>query len=176
MMTLGSETSSADAVESGRTSVEASILKNLTNAAPTSAPSGLACCGELDWGSHFCHLYETSQDLIDTLVPFFVAGIAHNEKCIWVTSEPLLSTDAISALAQKIPLLPELLAGGQIQIVDHAEWYSRKSEENPQSVLQGWFNAEVQALAEGFSGLRVTGNITFIESREQWDAFEEYER
>lgn len=156
--------------------MKASMLNNLKNAIPAKAPSGLSCCGDLDWGSHFCHLYETPQDLIDTLVPFFVAGITHNEKCIWVTSEPLVSADAITALAQKIPNLPDLIAGGKIQIIDHADWYLRANETKPHSLLQVWLDAEVKALADGFSGLRVTGNMTFIESREQWDAFEEYER
>lgn len=42
--------------------------------------------GELAWGAHFCHLYQTRQDLIDTLVPFFAAGLANNEQCLWITA------------------------------------------------------------------------------------------
>lgn len=175
-MTASAEITAIDAAKIGWPSLEASTLNTSTNAVPAKAPSGLACCGDLDWGSHFCHLYETSQDLIDTLVPFFFAGIAHNEKCIWVTSEPLISADAIAALAQRIPSLPRLLENGQIQIVDYADWYSRASETTSHSLLQVWLDAEVKALADGFSGLRVTGNINFIESREHWDEFEEYER
>jgi len=156
--------------------MEASILNNSTNEVGAKAPSGLSCCGDLDWGSHFCHLYETPEDLVDTLVPFFAAGIAHNEKCIWVTSEPLVSVDAIAALAQRIPYLKELLDDGHIQVVDYADWYLHASETASHPMVQNWLDAEAKALADGYSGLRVTGNITFIESREQWAAFEEYER
>lgn len=156
--------------------MEAIELDRFVSAAPATAPSGLSCCGDLEWGAHFCHLYETRQDLIDTLVPFFSAGIAHNERCLWVTSEPLNAVDATAALAQQIPNLPSLLKDGQIQIVDYSDWYTPVGEMEADSALQGWLDAEVQALAEGFSGLRVTGNITFIKSREEWCAFEQYER
>lgn len=139
------------------------------------ASSGIACCGELQWGAHFCHLYQTRQDLVDTLVPFFSAGLADNEKCLWVTSEPLDAVDATAALAKQMPNLPQCLSSGQIQIVDYSEWYTRIGKMDAESILQGWIDAEQQALAEGFNGLRVTGNVTFIKSQEEWRAFEQYE-
>lgn len=138
-------------------------------------PSGIACCGELHWGAHFCHLYETRDDLIDTLVPFFAAGLANNEYCLWVTSDPLDATDATLVLAERVPNLQRYLDSGQIRIVDHADWYTRVGEVNADSVIQAWIDAEQQALADGFSGLRITGNVTFIKSREDWRKFERYE-
>jgi signal transduction histidine kinase len=175
-MTVVEKCVTSIALKLGRAAAETGVLDDLTNVIVAKAPSGLSCCGDLDWGTHFCHLYETPEDLIDTLVPFFVAGITHNEKCIWVTSEPLVSIDAIAALAREMPDLPQLMADGQIHIVDYADWYSHASNTNASSLLQVWLDAESKALADGFSGLRVTGNINFIESREQWNAFEEYER
>ncbi len=29
--------------------------------------SGIACVGEVPWGTHFCQFYETEQDLLDIL-------------------------------------------------------------------------------------------------------------
>jgi signal transduction histidine kinase/ActR/RegA family two-component response regulator len=146
---------------------------NHTNSA--NAPSGISCCGELHWGAHFCHLYETREDLIETLVPFFSTGLTNNEKCLWVTSSPLNAADATAALAERTPNLQHYLNSGQIQIVDYADWYTRLGKMDTDSLLQGWIVAEQQALAAGFSGLRVTGNATFIKSREEWCAFENYE-
>ena len=94
-------------------------LDHLTHAAKSKAPSGISCCGDLEWGSHFCHLYETRQDLIDTLVPFFSTGLTDNEKCLWVTSEPLDAIDATAALAEQMPNLQAYLNSGQIQIIDY---------------------------------------------------------
>ncbi|HYC41969.1 MAG TPA: MEDS domain-containing protein [Noviherbaspirillum sp.] len=146
-----------------------------TNTLLAKTPSGISCCGELHWGSHFCHLYETREDLIDTLVPFFSAGLINNDKCLWVTSAPLDAAAATAALAEKMPDFALYLSRGQIQIIDYPEWYTRIGKMDADSVLQSWVGAEQQALAEGFSGLRVTGNVTFIKSREEWRAFDQYE-
>ena len=45
--------------------------------------------GEMPWGTHFCHFYETTDDLLETLLPFFKVGLESNEFCAWVVSEPL---------------------------------------------------------------------------------------
>lgn len=50
--------------------------------------SGIGAIGDLAWGAHVCHLYQTRDDLLDTLVPFFAAGLENNEQCLWVTSDP----------------------------------------------------------------------------------------
>ncbi len=139
------------------------------------APSGMSCCGDLHWGSHFCHLYESRADLIDVLVPFFTAGLANNEKCLWVTSEPLNAAEATAVLAEQMPDLQHYLSEGQIVIVDYKDWYVTGSAMNADSVLRGWVDVERQALAQGYSGLRVTGNTTFLHTREEWRNFEQYE-
>ena len=33
--------------------------------------SGIDVVGKVPWGTHFCQFYETSQDLVETLVPYF---------------------------------------------------------------------------------------------------------
>ena len=35
--------------------------------------SGLDFVGDIAWGTHMCQFYKTKQDLIDVLVPYFVA-------------------------------------------------------------------------------------------------------
>ena len=45
--------------------------------------------GELPWGTHFCHFYETDQDLLDIVVPYFRAGLDAHEYCLWVVAKPL---------------------------------------------------------------------------------------
>lgn len=139
------------------------------------APSGLPCCGHLHWGAHFCHLYETRDDLVETLVPFFAEGLAHGEQCLWVTSEPLTADDARAELAKRVPDLPRRLKIGQIRIVDYDDWYTGTGEFDEQATLDAWVDAEQSALAAGWSGLRLTGNVTFLKSAQQWRQFEHYE-
>ena len=58
--------------------------------------------GDVPWGTHFCQFYETKEDLIDILVPYFKAGLENNEFCMWITSEPLHVEDAIRALKRQL--------------------------------------------------------------------------
>ncbi len=45
--------------------------------------------GDMPWGSHVCLFYETKDDLLDTAIPFFKAGLESNEFCLWAPSQPL---------------------------------------------------------------------------------------
>ena len=51
--------------------------------------SGIAVLGSIAWGTHVCLFYETKEDLIEVLVPYFKAGLQNNEFCVWVTCDPL---------------------------------------------------------------------------------------
>jgi hypothetical protein len=52
--------------------------------------TGLNIIGDVPWGTHFCCFYETKQDLLDTLVPYFKAGLENKELCVWVVSDSTL--------------------------------------------------------------------------------------
>jgi len=139
------------------------------------ARSGLPALGEIPWGSHFCQFYHTPEELADALVPFFRAGLESNEQCIWVTSAPFTVDDARSALRAVLPDLDQRLASRQIEILDFSDWYVRDGKHDIDAVLEDWIARKEQALARGFSGLRVSGDTCWIETREQWRSFAEYE-
>ena len=50
--------------------------------------SGIEIVGDVPWGIHFCHFYETKQDLFDILIPYFKTGLENNEFCVWVIFRP----------------------------------------------------------------------------------------
>jgi hypothetical protein len=90
--------------------------------------SGIDILGKIPWGSHFCHFYDTKQDLLDFLVPFFKAGLENNEFCLWVISMPELITEeeAKKALRQSIPDVDQYFAEKKIEIINSHEWYLGK--------------------------------------------------
>jgi hypothetical protein len=59
------------------------------------------------WGDHLCQFYRTQQDLLETLVPFFAAGLRHHERCVWITADPLRVSDARAALREQVADLDE---------------------------------------------------------------------
>ncbi len=136
--------------------------------------SGLNVIGGVPWGTHFCQFYQTKQDLIDILVPYFTAGLAGNEFCMWVTSEPLVVAEAEEAIRKAVKDFDEYLHRGQIEIIPYNEWYLLGGTFDDDRVLKGWVSKLEQALARGYDGLRLTGNTFWLE-RNHWQAFTEYE-
>ena len=136
--------------------------------------SGIDVIGGVPWGTHFCQFYRTKQDLIDILVPYFKAGLEDNEFCMWVTSEPLVVTEAEQAVRKVVNDFDEYLRRGQIEIIPYNEWYLLGGTFDNDRVLNGWISKLEQALARGYSGLRLTGNTFWLE-RNHWQAFTEYE-
>src|SRR5665647_1336189 len=65
--------------------------------------SGIDIVGDVPWGTHFCQLYQTKEDLMDILLPYFKAGLENNEFCVWVTSELLDAEEAKDDLRRTVP-------------------------------------------------------------------------
>ena len=74
--------------------------------------TGISVVGVMPWGAHLCHFYETKEDLLDILVPYFNAGLENNEFCIWVVSDPLVEEEARNALRLAVPKADRYLAAG----------------------------------------------------------------
>ncbi|HEX7158779.1 MAG TPA: MEDS domain-containing protein, partial [Edaphobacter sp.] len=49
---------------------------------------GVPGIGKVPFGTHVCHFRRVREDLIDTLAPYFAAGLRNNERCVWVTPFP----------------------------------------------------------------------------------------
>jgi PAS domain S-box-containing protein len=136
--------------------------------------SGIDVIGSVPWGTHFCQFYQTKQDLIDILVPYFKAGLENNEFCMWVTSEPLTVAEAQEAMRGAVEDFDKYLRRRQIEIIPYSEWYLLGGTFDDDRVLKGWVSKLEQALAKGYAGLRLTGNTFWLE-RNHWQAFTEYE-
>jgi len=136
--------------------------------------TGIDILGDVPWGTHFCQFYQTKEDLIDILVPYFKAGLENNEFCMWITSEPLSEKEAKEAMRKALPDFDRYLKRGQIEIVPYEEWYLKEGTFNLQRVLNSWIDKLDQALEQGYDGLRITGNTAWLEKRD-WRNFTEYE-
>ena len=163
----------------------------------------------MPWGTHFCHFYETKEDLLATLVPYFKGGLENNEFCLWVISDSMTHVEATAALRQAIPDLERYLAKGSIEIqsisdaltreeataalrqavpdlerqlaarnielIPHHEWYLGGNAFDSQRVINSWKKKLGEALARGFDGIRVSGNVGWLTERD-WKNFLAYER
>jgi hypothetical protein len=135
---------------------------------------GIPGLGAAPYGLHMCHFFPTRQELIDGLVPYFEAGIDNNERCIWVTSSPLPAQDALIEISKSEKLM-QAATSGQLRVFDAVEWYGESETFDAEQAIQHWLEEEQRALADGFQGLRITGNTSFV-TRANWNQLMEYER
>ncbi len=137
--------------------------------------SGIGTIGGVPWGTHLCQFYETADDMVDIIVPYFKAGLEGNERCMWVTADPLRADEAVNALRNAVPDLDRRLSGGQIEIVDHDQWQVLQTAKSVDDVIAWWMRGKDEALASGYGGFRITGNLDYV-TPDRWDEFTEYER
>ncbi len=137
--------------------------------------SGISVVGDLPWGSHFCQFFTTQKDMVDILVPYFRAGLEHGEMCIWVTSDFFTTADAERALESGVPGFSDYLAKKQIEIFPYTDWYLKGGSFDLKRTLDMWMAKHDEALARGFSGLRVSGTPYWIDNKKDWDDFAAYE-
>jgi len=137
--------------------------------------TGIEAVGDMPWGTHFCQFYQSKQDLLDILVPYFIKGLRNKEYCTWVTSEFLTKDDAIKAMKKALPKFSGYLKKGQIEIFPYTDWYLKEGKFEVKRVLKQWVAIHDQALVKGYEGIRVSGNPFWIDNKKDWDDFTAYE-
>jgi len=136
--------------------------------------TGIDVIGYMPWGTHICQFYRSKKDLVDVLVPYFEAGLENNEFCMWVVSEPLEVEGAKAVLRKKVKDLDNYIERKQIEILDHSQWYTKSGRLELDKVLLGWMDKEKESLKNGFEGLRIAGNLFWLE-KDKWNILIEYE-
>jgi hypothetical protein len=117
--------------------------------------SGIDIIGGVPWGTHFCQFYQTKEDLMDILVPYFKEGLENNELCVWIISQPLEVEEAKEALRRAVPYFDVYLQKGQIEIIPYTQGYIKEGIFDPERAVNSCVEKINQALARGYGGLRV---------------------
>jgi C4-dicarboxylate-specific signal transduction histidine kinase len=136
--------------------------------------SGIEVVGDVPWGSHFFMFYETKEDLLDTLVPYFKAGLETGELCLWVVSEPLTEDEARDALRESVTEFERYVADHSIEILRGRQYYFSGSDPDLERVIRSWAEKTDSAVARGYAGLRLSASTAWLE-RQHWKAFSDYE-
>jgi DNA-binding CsgD family transcriptional regulator len=132
--------------------------------------------GDVPWGTHSCVFYETKEDLLDTLVAFFKAGLESDEFCLWVISkdEPLTKRDAWRALRQAVPNLEQRVTAGRMELLSHDEWFLQGGDFDLPKAIHHFNDKLIQALVRGQAGMRFTVSAAWLQ-RENWTDFYAFE-
>ena len=136
--------------------------------------TGIGMVGDVPWGTHFFMFYETKEDLLDTLVPYFKAGLETGEFCFWLVSEPLTEQEARNALREAVPEFERYLANRSIEILGGRGFYVSGDNLDLKRAIRVWAEKTDSALTRGYAGLRVSASTAWLQ-RKDWKAFCDYE-
>src|ERR1700675_1130982 len=136
--------------------------------------TGIRAVGDVPWGTHFFLFYETKEDLLDALVPYFKVGLESGEFCVWGAYKPLTAEQVKRAMRQAVPGFDRYLKNHSIEIIPGRELYLKGEEFDLKRVIRSWEQKLEYALANGYAGLRLSSNTAWLKKK-HWSAFNEYE-
>jgi PAS domain S-box-containing protein len=111
-------------------------------------------------GDHVCLIYEDTAGQLAAAVPFIVDGLARGERCVYIADDRTVE-EVVQALAAAGVDVEGERARGALRVLTKQDTYLPTDEFLPQAMIEFVRQAETEALADGFSGLRLTGEMTW---------------
>jgi signal transduction histidine kinase len=136
--------------------------------------TGIRVVGDVPWGTHFFLFYETKEDLLDALVPYFKVGLEAGEFCVWVVHNPLNAEEVKRAMRRVVPGFDRYLKSHSIEIPRASEFYLKDKEFGQRTVIGKWNEKLEYAMANSYAGLRLSSNTAWLKKKD-WSAFANYE-
>lgn len=112
-------------------------------------------------GDHFSFVYQDEEQLFSVIIPFFIKGLSLNHKCIYIIDKTS-KQKIIDEFMKKKVNLSNFITSGQFLILNSAETYLKDGYFDPDRMINVLRETEKNTLKEGYSGLRVTGEISWI--------------
>jgi DNA-binding CsgD family transcriptional regulator len=117
-------------------------------------------------GSHICAFYESHDDLIDLVLPFFTARANRGELCVWMMPDGV--SDEARVRASATP------AERGVERYRARDLYLQGSHFEDGPVTRFWNEKLQEALVRGHSGMCASGDAFWLQSRD-WKTFLDYE-
>lgn len=127
----------------------------------------------IPWGTHIAQFYNARNEVTEVLVPYIEKGLRQDELCVWIVKE-MSEAEAKDNLAKKVHNLRDYISKGQLQLFSYKDWYLPEGNFDTQKALSRAMAKCQEATSSDYSGLRITGNVSWLEPSD-WDSFMEYE-
>jgi len=114
----------------------------------------------LNQGDHICLIYENPAEQLAVVVPFIMDGLDRGERCLYIADGRIFD-EVVQALAAAGVDIAQAYQRGALRLSTSKETYLRAGEFVPQSMIDLIRQAETEALADGFAGLRLIGEPTW---------------
>ena len=116
---------------------------------------------EQELGTHLCCIYRDKEEQLSALSSFMSLGIEKNEKCLYVVDDRT-KTEVIEAFEELGFEVEKFVESGQFEFMTKSESYLKDGYFDPDEMIELIDEAQKQALDEGYDGLRLTGEMTWV--------------
>jgi PAS domain S-box-containing protein len=137
--------------------------------------TGISVVGDAPWGVHFSLFYDTQNDLLDAIVPYFAEGLEAHELCVWAPSEPSVEKAAIAKLRERVADFDHYLSDKSFESFCYEDFFKPDGRLDIAAALAQWEKWDQRAHDQGYSGLRGSGNLSWVK-KESWAICHEYEQ
>ena len=109
---------------------------------------------------HICLIYESQEEQLAMPVPSIRMGLERGEKCIFIAPEKTLRdvNEALHAIGIDVD---EAMNSGRLAVASQEDTYLRNGHFEPDRMIRFLADSLEPAIASGFSGLRVVGEMTW---------------
>ncbi len=109
-------------------------------------------------GDHLVALYQSENEIADYVTTYIHSALLRNERCIYITDD--LDT---SLVQEKIySLTKSLNKVNDVEILTTANTYSKNGKFNPDKLITMIKELANEAIADGYTGLAITGEISWV--------------
>jgi PAS domain S-box-containing protein len=116
---------------------------------------------KLKHGDHICPFYDNTGEQLAVAVPFIIDGLARGERCIYIADDCTIE-EVVQALATAGVDVALQRRRRALRLLTRQDTCLRAGEFAPQAMIDFIRQAEAEALADGFSGLRQIGEMTWM--------------
>jgi signal transduction histidine kinase len=111
-------------------------------------------------GDHVCCIYNTDEEHRKLLAPFMSKGLKSNEKTFYIV-DTRTSKIVFDYLTGEGLAVEDYLSAGKMSVLTYQETYMKGDVFDPDKMISLLESETSKALAEGYSALRVTGEMTW---------------
>ena len=135
----------------------------------------LAALARLAPHDHLCSIYESPEEHFAVAIPFIRIGLDRGEKCVYVADAGTETVVRDAMDAEGIDVERAISTGSLVLETKEAA-YMKRGSFDPEWMFTFWADATAEAMGQGFSALRATGETEWVRrgapGLERWMEYE----
>ena len=124
---------------------------------------------------HLCSIYESAEEHFAVAMPFIRIGLDRGEKCIYIADDGTEAVVRDAMHAEGIDV-ERAIATDRLVLEKKEAAYLKHGSFDPEWMFTFWADATAEAMRQGFSALRATGETEWVlrgaQGLERWMEYE----